>query len=316
MGARLPEVFGDTDNWGQILLDFLRVVHNDDGTLKNTVIGGFIPSQVAFPNGDGVLIGDVAFVFDRSTGTLTATIFNGQWGGATIGIEKGGTNAVNAVDARANLGLTIGTHVQAFHAMLASLVGLASGANKLAYFSDANAFSLTDLTAFARTLLDDADAAAGRATLAAAPASPSYVALGTNAELTNERVLTAGTNVTIDDAGAGGAVTINAKETGTWGADLGPSGTAARAIGNVYQNQSGKKRRVSINTYPNAGNSLAKLLVGSANPPTLPVQQAGDDAASSADIMPMYTEVPANHYYKLEQTSGTTVVVTWFEMDE
>lgn len=41
------------------------------------------------------------------------TITTGTWSASVIGIEKGGTGATNALDARANLGLVIGTNVQA-----------------------------------------------------------------------------------------------------------------------------------------------------------------------------------------------------------
>ena len=43
-----------------------------------------------------------------------------------------------------------------------------------------------------------------------APNSASYLTLGTDATLTSERVLTAGTNISFVDAGAGSTLTINA----------------------------------------------------------------------------------------------------------
>ena len=48
-----------------------------------------------------------------------------------------------------------------------------------------------------------------------APADAQYVTLATNATLTNERVLTAGTNISIVDNGAGSTVVISASAA-TW----------------------------------------------------------------------------------------------------
>lgn len=53
-------------------------------------------------------------------------------------------------------------------------------------------------------------AAAARTSLGVAPLDPQFVTLATNSELSNERVLTAGTNVSFVDGGAGSTLTINA----------------------------------------------------------------------------------------------------------
>jgi hypothetical protein len=49
---------------------------------------------------------------------------------------------------------------------------------------------------------------------AGAPANATYLTLSLDATLTNERVLTAGTNITFVDTGAGGTLTINSSGAG------------------------------------------------------------------------------------------------------
>lgn len=74
-------------------------------------------------------------------------------------IVAGGTGASTAAAARTALG------VQAADAGLTSIAGLTTAADKMIYTTAADTYAVTDLTAFARTLLDDANAAAMRTTL-------------------------------------------------------------------------------------------------------------------------------------------------------
>lgn len=75
----------------------------------------------------------------------------------------------SAAIARGTLG------AQASDPTLTALAALVTAANKLIYATGPDTFATTDLTAFARSLLDDADAAAARGTLGAAPVeSPTF----------------------------------------------------------------------------------------------------------------------------------------------
>ena len=105
--------------------------------------------------------------------TSVGTIGTGAWEATDVAVAHGGTGASSAGDARTNLGLVIGTNVQAYDAGLASVAGLTTAANKMIYTSGSDTYAVADLSVFARTILDDADAGAVRTTIGA-QASGSY----------------------------------------------------------------------------------------------------------------------------------------------
>ena len=109
--------------------------------------------------------------------------FTGSGTAATYDLTAAGKALLDDADAaaqRTTMGVAIGTDVQAYDAGLASIAGLTTAADKVIYTTASDTYAVADFTAFGRSLVDDADAAAARTTLGLGTAATQTVGTSAN----------------------------------------------------------------------------------------------------------------------------------------
>lgn len=207
-------------------------------------------------------------------------------------IQAGGTGGTTAAAARSSLGLVIGTDVQGVTAALSSLAGLTTGADLMPYTTGADVYATTALTSFARTLLDDADAATARATLGVAD-------LIDEDDLASDTDTQAPTQQSVKAYVDARPVIGSAQ---TW-QDV----KASRTVGSSYQNTTGKPIQIaasftgSNNEYFEAsadGTTWVKVAY-------MP-KQAGNNTQGTVNAI-----IPDQHYYRY---NGTNLIDFWSEL--
>lgn len=138
-------------------------VQSNDGTHGDNVLYSL--------DGELAALAGVTSAADKApyfTGSGTADVMT------VTSAARGLLDDATTSDMRTTLGLAIGTDVQAYDATLASLASIGTAADKFAYTTGVDTWAEGTVTSFARTLLDDADAATARTTLG--------VAIGTNVQ--------------------------------------------------------------------------------------------------------------------------------------
>ena len=142
--STVTSVFGRTGAVAAVSSDYSSV------GLTGTAIGASSPSSGAFTT---LSCPSISFTGGSITGITD------------LAVADGGTGASDASGARSNLGLVIGTEVQAYDEGLASIAGLTTSADQGIYTTAADTYATFSLTSAGRALLDDVDAAAQRTTL-------------------------------------------------------------------------------------------------------------------------------------------------------
>lgn len=159
---------------------------------------------VSISNGSATLSGITSTVSSLGTATITGGSITGI---TDLAIADGGTGASTAANARTNLGLAIGSDVQAYDAGLGSIAGLSTIADQYIYTTATDTYAAGAITAAGRALLDDADAATQRTTLG----------LGTIATQAASSVAITGgsiigiTDLAIADGGTGASTAADAR---------------------------------------------------------------------------------------------------------
>ena len=138
----------------------------------------------------------------------SVSITGGSVTGITdITIADGGTGSSTASGARTNLGLVIGTDVQAWDNTLQQFSTFGTVADRLFYSAGVDAYGETSLTVFGRSLIDDADATAARATLNLG----SIATQNANSVTITGGSITGITDLAVTDGGTGASTALAAR---------------------------------------------------------------------------------------------------------
>lgn len=203
------------------------------------------------------------------------TIYIGADGTAGLGT----VTSVNATSDNTNLTVsggpitTAGSLALSLAGNLGSISELNMAANQMIYSTGSESFDTADLTVFARTLLDDANAAAARSTLG--------LVIGTNVQAFSQDLTDFVTNATWTGANLSLAGDLTAAGTGSFN-DISVVTQIDMGGGDIVSGGDATFVNVTATTLIGAGGSITSLNMDNAASGTLAVGRGGTGLASFA----------------------------------
>ena len=186
-GNYLYATASDVYTTGVITAFGRSLVDDADASAGRTTLGVVIGTDVQAYDAQ---LADVAGLSPTDNGVIIGN-------GSNFVLESGNT-------LRTSIGLSIGTDVQAYDAGLLSIAGLTTAADRYIYTSANDVYTTGVITAFGRSLVDDADASTSRTTLGvvigtdvAAIASPTFTGTVNAAALILSGALTVAGTTTV-----------------------------------------------------------------------------------------------------------------------
>ena len=173
LNTELGTKFAAADFTGANILTQIKTVDGSLSGLDADTVDGY--NQATTNTANTLVTRDGSGNF--AANIITANTFSGEFSGTSaitsgsitgitdLAVADGGTGASTASQARTNLGLAIGTDVQAHDAQLTALAGVTAAADKVPYFTGSTTANVMTVTSTARSLLDDTSTSAMRATL-------------------------------------------------------------------------------------------------------------------------------------------------------
>ncbi|MDX7711846.1 phage tail fiber protein [Aeromonas caviae] len=187
------------------------------------------------------------------------------------------------------------TDAQAKHANLTALAGFTPAADRIPYFTSASAASVTPLTAFARSLLDDNDAAAARATLGVLSIEEPFKSAADVATTAN-----------LDATYANGSSGVGATLTGNAPAALSLDGVTVTAGMRVLVKNQTAAAQNGIYTLTTAGSTTVAWVLTRANDADTSAKLAG--AVITVDQGTANGSMLLTNDWKKTSTVGTTAM--------